>query len=388
MNEGWVYLPGMSVLAIDQLSNSFSTNRFALFIPGKGQHKYGFEPTLLTGNIEINNLTEVEAGFAAGLLCYNEIPGHVLKTGFIPFKAVDMFKVESHIDFSSVEVIQPKQVSGVDIKPLVNKKRYLQQVNRLKQHIQRGDIYEINYCVEFRAENVTIDPISFFAGLYNLTKAPFSCLYKTGSRYIFSASPERFLQRTGNRLISQPIKGTIKKGFSPEENEKLKQNLLHNQKERSENVMITDLVRNDLSKLAKKGTVHVDELFGIYSFETVHQMISTISCELNEGLKLQDILLATFPMGSMTGAPKISAMKFIRQFEDMERGAYSGSIGYFKPNGNFDMNVLIRSIMYDKETGKLSFSVGSAITHYSDAENEYSECMLKAEALLKSLGVN
>jgi para-aminobenzoate synthetase component I len=378
----------MPVLTIDTLNHSFSANRFALYFPGKGIHKYGFEPTLLTGNEAINNLSDIEAGFSAGLICYNEIPGTIVKPGFIPFQAVDMFKVENQIDFSSVEHVTPKQVTGIQVQPLVTKTRYIEQVNKLKKHIQRGDIYEINYCVEFRAENVKLDPVSFFSRLYHLTKAPFSCLYKTGERYIFSASPERFLQRTGSRIISQPIKGTIKKGASPEENEKLKHTLLHSQKERSENVMITDLVRNDLSRLAKKGTVHVDELCGIYSFETVHQMISTISCELKEGISLKDILLATFPMGSMTGAPKISAMKFIRQFESMERGAYSGSIGYFKDAQNFDMNVVIRSIIYDAQNQRLCFSVGSAITHYSNSEDEYNECLLKADALLKALGVH
>ena len=149
--------------------------------------------------------------------------------------------------------------------------------------------------------------------------------------------------------------------------------------------MIVDLVRNDLSRIAVKNTVKVDELFGIYTFDQVHQMISTISCEVKAETTIKDILQATFPMGSMTGAPKIRAMKLIEKFEETKRGLYSGAIGYISPEGDFDFNVVIRSIQYNTLKMYLSFMVGGAITIASDAELEYQECLVKAKALFEVL---
>ncbi len=224
-----------------------------------------------------------------------------------------------------------------------------------------------------------------FCKLYQKTKAPFSCFVKCNDSYLMCASPERFLKKDNNKLTSQPIKGTIKRGENLAEDLLLKKLLLHNIKEQSENAMIVDLVRNDLSRLAKKASVNVEELFGIYTFETLHQMISTISCELKENINFDDILKATFPMGSMTGAPKIRAMQLIEQYEEINRGIYSGSVGCILPNGNFDLNVVIRSIQYNAANRYLSIMVGSAITDMCNAEDEYNECLLKAQALLETL---
>ncbi|CAG0965417.1 MAG: anthranilate synthase component I family protein [Bacteroidetes bacterium] len=273
----------------------------------------------------------------------------------------------------------------VKLKARTTKKQYIEKVNALKQHIKRGDIYEINYCIEFFAEEVVINPMEVFCKLYQKTKAPFSCFVKCNDSYLMCASPERFLKKENSKLISQPIKGTIKRGENLEEDLLLKNSLLHNLKEQSENAMIVDLVRNDLSRLAKKASVNVEELFGIYTFEALHQMISTISCELKENTNFDDILKATFPMGSMTGAPKIRAMQLIEQYEDINRGLYSGSVGCILPNGNFDVNVVIRSIQYNAANQYLSVMVGSAITDMCNAEDEYNECLLKAEALLNTL---
>ena len=156
---------------------------------------------------------------------------------------------------------------------------------------------------------------------------------------------------------------------------------MNSAKDRSENVMVVDLVRNDLSKVCKEGTVRVDELYGIYSFPQVHQMISTVSGELKEEVCFTDILKATFPMGSMTGAPKNKVMHLIEKYEQTKRGIFSGAVGYISPNGDFDFNVVIRSIMYNADTSYLSFQTGSAITFYSDPEKEWEECLLKAEAI-------
>lgn len=271
------------------------------------------------------------------------------------------------------------------IKYRVDKQNYIANVNLIKAHIKRGDIYEMNYCQEFYAENSKLNPLEVFRKLNTISKAPFSCFYKLGEIYLLSASPERFIKKVGSSIISQPIKGTRKRGECVLEDERLKMELFDDEKERAENVMIVDLVRNDLSRIAEKNTVKVDELFGVYTFDQVHQMISTISCKVKAQKTILDILQATFPMGSMTGAPKIRAMKLIEKFEQTKRGLYSGAIGYINPEGDFDFNVVIRSIQYNASKMYLSFMVGSAITIGSDAELEYQECLVKAKALFEVL---
>lgn len=269
------------------------------------------------------------------------------------------------------------------LKPRTSKEKYLDTVVQLKEEIQQGNIYEVNYCQEFFAENVEIsDPLSVYIKLNHLTKAPYSAYIQLDKFNLFCGSPERFIRREGNKLISSPIKGTHKRGQTSEEDSIFKLALLNDEKERSENVMIVDLVRNDLSRIATKGSVKVDELFGIYTFETVHQMISTISCELRENVTFTDILRATFPMGSMTGAPKISAMKIIEEHESFRRGIYSGSIGFIAPNGDFDFNVVIRTLIYNAEKKYLSCPVGGAITINSSPEKEYEECLVKIKGIL------
>lgn len=273
----------------------------------------------------------------------------------------------------------------INIQSKITKEEYINSVDQLKQHIRKGDIYEINFCQEYFSKNVEINPVEIFEKLNAISQAPFAAYYKFSEHYLLCSSPERFIQKQGNRLISQPIKGTIKRSENKQEDIQLKNELQNNPKERSENVMIVDLVRNDLSRIAERGTVKVDELFEIYSFKQVHQMISTISCELKKNSSFTDIIKATFPMGSMTGAPKVSAMKLIEEFESTKRGVYSGAVGYIAPNGDFDFNVIIRSILYNKENKYLSFMVGSAITDKSIAELEYDECLLKAKAMFDVL---
>lgn len=273
----------------------------------------------------------------------------------------------------------------VRVTPRISKEEYLKKVKLLKEHIQLGDIYEVNYCQEYFAKSVEINPVDIYFKLNQKSPTPFSCFVKCDDKYLMSASPERFIYKTGSKIISQPIKGTIKRGSSLQEDEDLKERLFNDAKERSENVMIVDLVRNDLSKFAKENSVKVDELCGIYTFPQVHQMISTISGEVEQNIDFEMIIDATFPMGSMTGAPKIRAMELIEEYEETKRGLYSGTVGYISSNGNFDFNVVIRSILYNKENNYLSFIVGGAITIQSDPEKEYEECLLKAKAMLEVL---
>ncbi len=276
----------------------------------------------------------------------------------------------------------------LEIESKINKNQYIETVETLKNHIIRGDIYEVNFCHEFFAKNALINPVQTFELLNQLSPTPFAGYFKVYNHYILSATPERFLAKRNSKLISQPIKGTAKRSSNSAEDEEIKIQLKNDLKEQSENVMIVDLVRHDLTKSAVKGSVKVDELFGIYSFPQVHQMISTISCELNPAIHFIDAIKNAFPMGSMTGAPKIKAMELIEQYEETKRGVYSGSFGCINPNGDFDFNVVIRSILYNSANQYLSFQVGGAITYQSDAEKEYEECLLKASAILKVLGVH
>lgn len=288
--------------------------------------------------------------------------------------------------FMQEEIDENFQAFPHKLTPRISKEEYIRNVESLKDHIQKGDIYEVNYCQEFFAENVEIPhKLDAYFKLNYLTRAPYSSFFFIDQFTLFCGSPERFLHRKGNHLISEPIKGTTRRGKTPEEDEALKEALLNDPKERSENVMIVDLVRNDLSKIALPNSVEVEELFGIYSFETVHQMISRIGCDISEETTFTDILRATFPMGSMTGAPKISAMKLIEEHECFQRGIYSGSIGYIRPNGEFDFNVVIRTLVYNHVTKYLSCAVGGAITIKSDPEKEYEECHIKVKGILDGM---
>ena len=287
-------------------------------------------------------------------------------------------------DYHDITTIVPQQSTASDsvmVQARIDQKKYLEQVQKMHEYIHKGDIYEANFCMEFYAENATIQPLEKFQKLNAISQPPFAVFLKNNQQYLLSATPERYLRKEGEDLISQPIKGTAKRYEDPVADEKAKEDLASNPKERAENIMITDLVRNDLSRTAQKGSVQVEELCGIYSFMQVHQMISTITSKMDEKYSVIDVLRLTFPMGSMTGAPKISAMKIIEELEATKRGLYSGAVGYFTPEGDFDFNVVIRSILYNQKKQYLSFSVGSAITALSVPEQEYEECLLKAKAM-------
>jgi para-aminobenzoate synthetase component 1 len=274
------------------------------------------------------------------------------------------------------------------VQPLQNRldhQRYIAAVKSLQQHILQGDCYEVNFCRENFMENISIHPPALFTRLNALSPSPFAAYYRLHHRYLACSSPERFIQKKGATVISQPIKGTSRKDADPVKDRQLQQELLNSAKERAENVMVVDLVRNDLSHTALQGTVEVTELFGIYSFAHVHHMISTVSAQLAPETAFTEVLRNAFPMGSMTGAPKIRVMQLIEQYEQTRRGLYSGAIGYITPAGDFDFNVVIRSILYNADNRYLSFQTGSAITFYSDPEKEWEECLLKAAAMEKTV---
>jgi para-aminobenzoate synthetase component 1 len=303
----------------------------------------------------------------------------------LTIEAADAAKLYEEIN--AVSYISPKaRVSDTLIQSRLTQKEYIDTIVQLKQHILRGDCYEINFCQEFFSENATIDPVAVYKKLSAVSPNPFSALYKINDQWLICASPERYLRKQGNKILSQPIKGTSKRVSGDEEKDRLSRDELKNSaKDRSENVMVVDLVRNDLSKLCKDGTVKVEELYGIYSFPQVHQMISTVCGELKEDISFYDIIKASFPMGSMTGAPKKRVMELIEQYEKTKRGIFSGAVGYISPNGDFDFNVVIRSIMYNADAKYFSFQAGSGITFYSHPEKEWEECMMKAEAMKRVL---
>ena len=278
----------------------------------------------------------------------------------------------------------PKQ-DPIKIKLRIHKDDYFKKVARLLEHIHKGDVYEINFCQEFYSEETQIAPVETYFKLNEISKPPFAAFLKLSDSYLLSASPERYLKKSGSKVSSQPIKGTAKRAANEVEDMLLKEALANDMKEQSENIMIVDLVRNDLSRVALKGSVKVDELCKVYTFEQVHQLISTITCEVETKIHPVDIIRATFPMGSMTGAPKISAMKLIETYEETKRGLYSGAVGYFTPNGDFDFNVVIRSILYNEKNKYVSYSVGGAITAKSDPVKEYEECLVKAKAMREVL---
>lgn len=292
---------------------------------------------------------------------------------------------DDYLEIIGVDASEVFKGNALKIQSRISYNDYEKGFKKMMYHIQRGDIYEVNYCTEFFSENAVIAPDEVYWKLNDVSEPPFASFMKLNHQYLISASPERYIKKEKSKVISQPIKGTSKRGGTDVEDELLKKKLSENPKEQAENVMIVDLVRNDLSKTAEKASVAVEELFGIYTFKQVHQMISTVVSRVTADQNPVEIIKATFPMGSMTGAPKYSAMKIIEDVEQIKRGVYSGALGYFTPAGDFDFNVVIRSILYNKKSRYVSFSVGSAITIQANAKDEYSECLLKAHAMKKVL---
>ena len=311
------------------------------------------------------------------------IKGNTLEIQYLfPFKKEIKLDLKQISSFSNKPVSKQKPISILN---RISKKEYGKKVENILKHIRQGNIYEVNFCQEFYAENTSINPLNVYQNLNHISSPPFATFLKFKNHFLLSASPERFVKRQGNTIISQPIKGTAKRLQNKEEDLKLAKKLFNDPKERAENIMIVDLVRNDLSKTAIRGSVQVEELCKIQSFKQVHQLVSTVVSTVETKKNSVEIIKSLFPMGSMTGAPKISAMKIIEEQESTKRGLYSGAVGYFAPNNDFDFNVVIRSILYNENKKYVSFTVGGAITSKSVVEKEYEECLLKADAMKKAL---
>lgn len=308
-----------------------------------------------------------------------------------PYPEIDLFEPEEfQFDVDTLKTEEVNFSINWIEKPVPDftKKEYLQTILELKKQLQAGNIYEITFCIQLKAKLQIDNPYHFFNHLCKVNPNPFAAIVKCNNLWILSASPERYLVKRDELVASQPIKGTAARDKDVKKDEALKKALIQSEKEKAENVMIVDLVRNDLSRIAKKGSVHVPELFGVHSFPSVHQLISTIECRVDSHIEAYDLFKASFPPGSMTGAPKISAMNYINQHEKNVRGPFSGSIGYIMPNGDLDFNVVIRSVIYDEISGELRIPIGGAITINSVPELEYNECKIKAEATLKALNLS
>lgn len=276
---------------------------------------------------------------------------------------------------------QDKTLPKVQFTRRISQNDYLATIDMLRTHIADGDCYEINFCNEGYCEGIQIEPLAAFEKLNALSPAPFAAYYRLDDQYMMCASPERYIRKEGRKVLSQPIKGTARRDADANKDEDIKTALKNNIKERAENVMIVDLVRNDLAHCCETGSIQVDELFGIYSFPQVHQMISTVSGTVKPDVPFTDAIRYSFPMGSMTGAPKFKVMQLIDSYERSARELFSGTIGYITPDGDFDFNVIIRSLFYNAKTQYLSYQTGGAITYDSNPQQEWDEMRLKAWAL-------
>ena len=295
---------------------------------------------------------------------------------------IEVIPKEKEADFFQFNYnFKSKKKKPITINCSETKESYIKAVNQLKKHIQKGDIYEVNYCINHYCSDAELDPEELFLKLNAISEAPFASFTRLNNHYIICSSPERFICKQNNQLITQPIKGTAPRSENKIIDELNKCNLQNDEKELNENVMIVDVSRNDLSRIAKKSTVTASKLFAVETFKQVHQMVSTVTCELKDNIQFESIIKAMFPPASMTGAPKIRAMELIDEYENFRRGAYSGSIGFIDNKGGFDFNVVIRSIIYNPGKKYFSFASGSAITSKCDPEKEYEECKLKARAM-------
>jgi para-aminobenzoate synthetase component 1 len=383
------------VLAVDAFSKIESSyeNAFAQLKKYQSEvndYIFGYLGYDLKNDVENLTSSNFDGLYFPDLFFFQPKKLFFIKGNSVEIKYISAFENEIETDLekirkSKAESRKLKAKNQIKIKLRIHKDDYYKKINTLLNHIHRGDIYEANFCQEFYSENSTINPVEVYQHLNEISKAPFATFLKLNDKFLLSASPERYLKKEGEYLISQPIKGTEKRATTKMADEKLIRELEQNPKERAENIMIVDLVRNDFSRFAVKGSVKVDELCKVYTFEQVHHLISTVSCLVKNDIHPVDILKNTFPMGSMTGAPKISAMKIIEELEETKRGLYSGAVGYFTPNGDFDFNVIIRSILYNAAKKYVSYSVGGAITAQSIPEKEYEECLLKAKAMKQVL---
>lgn len=280
---------------------------------------------------------------------------------------------------------QPPEIEQINSN--MDKAEYLQKVAEIKDMILRGDLLQANLTRKFYGNfNNKPNPFDIYRKLLDISPSPYSAFIRYGDSYIISSSPERFLTIDENgKAESRPIKGSIKRSLDKNEDEKLKTALENSEKDRAENLMIVDLMRNDLSRSCVPGSIKVESLFDVTSYATVHHMSSTISGQKNPNKTTLELVKGCFPPGSMTGAPKIKAMQVCSEMEKLQRGVYSGAIGWFGGDGSADLSVVIRTLII--QSNKFEFQVGGAITADSEPEKEWEETLVKATAIARALGI-
>ncbi len=380
----------LAVDALDYCSSTSGKDSFSELEIFRTKHPHSWMPGFFSYDLK-NELEQLSSRHVDGLgfpELYFFVPATIIR--FVG-QTVEIESENPERVYRAIEkTALPKHANlpkdgDVHVQKRFTKSAYLQAFDKIQQHIKRGDIYEVNLCQEFYAESVDMDCLSIYEQLNSISPMPFSCFFKLQNQYILCASPERFLAKRGEQLISQPIKGTAPRGSNSQEDEKIIEMLLQSPKECAENIMIVDLVRNDLTRSATPGSVDASRILEPHTFQQVHQLISTVTCNKHPNISDIEAIRNTFPAGSMTGAPKIRAMQLCDQYEGSKRGIYAGAVGYFSPSRDFDFNVVIRSILYNRETKRLSFHTGGAITQDAEAEHEYAECLLKASAILRTL---
>lgn len=297
-------------------------------------------------------------------------------------------KIEKNIEQYEFQLKMKKNketvVKNRDINSNMTEDYYLASIKKLKDYIYSGDIYQVNFTQRFECD-FEGDSNELYKNLKTINPAPFAAYLDFGEGKIISSSPERFIKLTDGTIETRPMKGTRPRGKSKAEDEKLKAELINSEKDRAELLMIVDLMRNDISRVAKTGSVKVTELFHLEEYATVLQMVATIEGELKDELSAVDIIKSTFPGGSITGAPKIRAMEIIDELETTARNIYTGSIGYLGFDGDMDLNIAIRTIVLKDE--KAYFQVGGGIVWDSDPHEEYEESLVKGRALVKALNI-
>ena len=277
------------------------------------------------------------------------------------------------------ECTSDTQASILSVIPGIPKEQYLARIAQIRDWIAQGEVYQVNATFPLLV-NTAGDPAQLYCQIATRHPVAHAAYIEDVGRTILSFSPELFLQRTGNTLITRPMKGTAPRSADPETDRKLGEALHASEKNRAENLMIVDLLRNDLGRLARPGTVRADPLFSLEKYPSVWTMTSTVQAEIAPETSLAEILKALFPCGSVTGTPKIAAMKRIQETEVEPRGLYCGSLGWLAPNGDFSLNVAIRTLVLDN-TGQGRYHVGGGIVFDSNPEQEWDECHWKARIL-------
>ncbi|GGE40435.1 aminodeoxychorismate synthase, component I [Pullulanibacillus camelliae] len=323
----------------------------------------------------------VKAGYyAAGFLSYEAAPAFDRKMKVRSSQRMPLLWFGIFLKPTAFQSLDRPMDVPLQWQHTQSKKAYEEALQTIHHYIEEGESYQVNYTTRLTTA-FTVEDLTYFAGLRSAQEANYSAYLNIGTQRILSSSPELFFAWNGQDIMTKPMKGTIARGLTFEEDEKQRDVLANSEKDQSENVMIVDLLRNDLGKIAVPGSVQVSHLYQIETYPTVHQMTSTVTAKTLPTTTLTDIFTALFPCGSITGAPKIRTMEIIAELETLPRDVYCGAIGYLTPDGSAVFNVPIRTVWVDTETKRAEYGVGGGITWESAPDSEYDEILTKGKVL-------